>query len=69
MTTATEGLNKAQKFVRILADLQRQGGVRADELVDRYGLDDRTLRRYLADLKDIDVQVQWGSESYPSAHV
>ena len=57
MTTAAEGLNKAQKFVRILSDLQRQGGVRADELVDRYGLDDRTLRRYLADLKDIDVPV------------
>jgi predicted DNA-binding transcriptional regulator YafY len=57
MKADTQLLNKAQKFVCILADLQHQGGVRADELIDRYGLDDRTLRRYLSDLKDIDVPV------------
>ena len=50
-------LNKAQKFVSILTDLQQPGGVSADELIDRYGLDDRTLRRYLADLREIDVPV------------
>lgn len=57
MPIPPQKLNKAQKFVCLLTELQRQGGVRADELIDRYGLDDRTLRRYLADLRDIDVPV------------
>jgi predicted DNA-binding transcriptional regulator YafY len=52
-----EKLNKAQKFVRVLADLQEPEGVSADGLMDRYDLDDRTLRRYLSDLKDIDVPI------------
>ncbi len=50
-------LNKSQKFVQILAELQRPGGVRADTLLEQYGLDDRTLRRYLADLREIEVPV------------
>ena len=50
-------LNKSQKFVQILSELQRPGGVHADSLLEQYGLDDRTLRRYLADLREIEVPV------------
>jgi predicted DNA-binding transcriptional regulator YafY len=46
-------LNKAQKFVRIYEIVQRRGGVNAQELMDRFDLDARTLRRYLSDLKDL----------------
>lgn len=48
-------MNKGQKLVQMMELVRRAGGVRADELVDRFELDDRTLRRYLADLRDIDV--------------
>lgn len=50
--------NKAQKLVKMLEVMTRRGGVRADELVERFDLDARTLRRYLADLKEIDVPVK-----------
>ena len=46
-------LNKAQKFVRILEIVQRRGGVGANELMTRFELDSRTLRRYISDLKDL----------------
>ncbi len=58
MTIDPAQLNKSQKFVQILAELQHPGGVKADTLIDRYRLDDRTLRRYLADLREIDVPVK-----------
>lgn len=48
-------MNKGQKLVRILELLTRQGGVRADVIVDRFGLDARTLRRYMSDLRDLDI--------------
>lgn len=51
-------LNKAQKFVKMLEVMTRRGGVRAQELMDRFEIDARTLRRYLADLRDIDVPIQ-----------
>jgi predicted DNA-binding transcriptional regulator YafY len=51
-------LNKSQKFVRILEALQAQGGVSAQDLMARFSLDDRTLRRYLADLKALDLPVR-----------
>ena len=51
-------LNKSQKFVRMLEVMTRRGGVRADELMERFEVDGRTLRRYLADLKGIDVPVR-----------
>jgi predicted DNA-binding transcriptional regulator YafY len=44
-------LNKSQKFVRILEAVARRGGVSVTELMDRFDLDARTLRRYLADLR------------------
>lgn len=48
-------VNKAQKLVQMVELVRRAGGVRADELVTRFDLDARTLRRYLADLRDIGV--------------
>ena len=51
-------LNKSQKFVRILEALQARGGASAQELMVRFSLDDRTLRRYLADLKALDLPVR-----------
>jgi predicted DNA-binding transcriptional regulator YafY len=47
------GLNKSQKFVRLLELLQQPGGIAVDELMARFDLDDRTLRRYLADLREL----------------
>ena len=43
-------LNKGQKLVKMLELMTRRGGVRAQELMDRFALDARSLRRYLADL-------------------
>ena len=51
-------LNKGQKLVRMLELMQRRGGVRADELVGRFDIDPRTLRRYLADLRDMGLPVE-----------
>lgn len=51
-------LNKSQKFVRLVELLQGQGGVTAYDLLHRFGLDDRTLRRYLADLRDLGLPIQ-----------
>ncbi len=51
-------LNKSQKFVRILEALQAPGGASAQQLMTRFAVDDRTLRRYLADLKGLDLPVR-----------
>ncbi len=51
-------LNKSQKFVRILEVVARRGGVTAQELMDRFELDARTLRRYLADLRDCGLPIR-----------
>jgi proteasome accessory factor B len=51
-------VNKAQKLVQILELMIRRGGIRAEELKDRFELDDRSLRRYLADLREIDVPIR-----------
>lgn len=50
-------MNKAQKLVKILELMTRTGGVRALDLMDRFDLDSRTLRRYLADLRDLDLPI------------
>jgi len=55
---ATVELNKAQKLVKMLDLMTRRGGVRAQELMDRFELDSRTLRRYLADLKEMDLPIR-----------
>jgi predicted DNA-binding transcriptional regulator YafY len=56
-THDTERFTKAQKIVRLVEWLQRRGGVRVDEIRDRLDLDVRTLRRYLADLRDLGVPI------------
>ena len=38
--------------------MTRRGGVRAQELIDRFELDARTLRRYLADLRELELPVR-----------
>ncbi|MEE2752286.1 MAG: WYL domain-containing transcriptional regulator [Myxococcota bacterium] len=48
-------LNKAQKLVKIVELLQRRGGVRAVDLMGRFELDPRTMRRYMADLRDMGI--------------
>lgn len=51
-------MNKAQKLVQMVELMRRAGGVRADDLVTRFDLDARTMRRYLADLREIGVPVE-----------
>ena len=46
-------LNKAQKLVKMVELMGRRGGVGTHELMERFELDARTLRRYLSDLRDI----------------
>ncbi len=53
-----EDLNKGQKLVRVLEMASRPGGVRAVEIMRRFDLDPRTLRRYLADLRDLEVPLE-----------
>lgn len=50
-------MNKGQKLVRMLELMTRRGGVRSSELMERFELDARTLRRYLADLRELDLPV------------
>lgn len=67
-------LNKSQKFVRILELLQDPGGANAYDLMARFSLDDRTLRRYIADLRALGLPLElegrgperrmWVSASY-----
>jgi predicted DNA-binding transcriptional regulator YafY len=49
--------NKGQKLVMMLERMTRRGGVRASELIERFELDARSLRRYLADLRDLDIPI------------
>jgi len=42
-------------MVSMIGLMSRRGGVRATELMERFELDARSLRRYIADLKDLDV--------------
>jgi predicted DNA-binding transcriptional regulator YafY len=49
--------NKGQRLVQMLELMSRAGGVRAAELIERFELDSRSLRRYVADLRDIRVPV------------
>lgn len=51
-------LNKAQKLVRMVELMSRVGGVRASELRDRFELDARTMRRYLADIRDLGLPLE-----------
>jgi predicted DNA-binding transcriptional regulator YafY len=50
-------LNKSQKFVRIIELLQTTDGISAAELIARFNLDDRTLRRYLSDMRELNLPI------------
>lgn len=54
----TQTLNKAQKFVRMVELMLRRGGIRASEAMEQFDLDNRTLRRYMADLRDLGLPIQ-----------
>ncbi|MCB9764685.1 MAG: transcriptional regulator [Alphaproteobacteria bacterium] len=51
-------LNKAQKLVKMVELMNRRGGIRATEFMDRFELDPRTLRRYLADLRGLNLPIE-----------
>lgn len=51
-------MNKAQKLVKMVELMTRRGGVRASELVQRFDLDPRSLRRYLSDLRELDLPLR-----------
>ena len=51
-------MNKGQKLVKMLELMSRTGGVRATELAERFELDPRTLRRYLADLRELHLPIE-----------
>lgn len=55
-------LNKAQKFVCIVQAIARRGGATTQDLMDRFELDPRTLRRYLADLRACGLPIQDSQE-------
>jgi proteasome accessory factor B len=50
-------MNKGQVMVKMVELMTRRGGVLASELTSRFKLDARSLRRYLADIKDLDIPV------------
>lgn len=51
-------LNKSQKFVRMVELMLRRGGIRASEAMEQFDLDNRTLRRYMADLRELGLPIQ-----------
>ena len=50
-------LSKAQKMCVLLSELQNSHRIYKHELEKRYGLDDRTVRRWLSDLSEIGVNI------------
>ncbi len=50
-------MNKGQKLVRMLGWLRRSSGVLATDLMRDLDLDERGLRRYLADLRELDMHI------------
>lgn len=53
-----DNLNKAQKFVRLVELMQLKGGISAEEAMRVFELDSRTLRRYLADMRGLDLPIR-----------
>ena len=51
-------LNKSQKFVQLLQELQAPEGIKANDIMEKYAIDDRTLRRYITDFAGIGIQVK-----------
>ena len=50
--------NKSQKFVLLLQQLQQKNGAFAGDLKAEFDLDDRTLRRYIKDLKELSLPIK-----------
>src|SRR5687768_11295211 len=50
-------LSKAQKFLRLFEWLQLPSGVTAQQVQADLDLDGRTLRRYLADLRELGLPI------------
>ena len=53
MSTPMSTLNKAQKLIKMIELMNRRGGIRAQEFMETFDLDQRTLRRYLADMRAV----------------
>ena len=51
-------LNKSQKMVSLLSRMAEAGGITAEDAIETFDLDERTLRRYLSDFRGIDVPVR-----------
>ncbi len=49
-------LNKSQKFVLIVQRME-DGGITTADLMDEFGLDERSLRRYVTDLRELGLPV------------
>ncbi len=54
----TTELNKSQKLVCLLGRMAEAGGITAGQAIAEFDLDERTLRRYLSDLRAIAVPVR-----------
>jgi predicted DNA-binding transcriptional regulator YafY len=53
-----ENVNKAQKLLLIFQEIARPQGAFIDELKEKFELDDRTFRRYVKNLIDINIPIQ-----------
>jgi len=51
-------LNKAQKMVRMLDLMRNPNGISCGELMGRFDLDDRTMRRYLSNIRDLEIPLK-----------
>lgn len=56
-TPSNTDLNKGQKLIKILQLLQRPEGARASELRHDFDLNERSLRRYMKDLKELGIPI------------
>lgn len=52
-----KSLNKTQKMLQIVRLASRPGGIRTVELLDRFQIEPRTLRRYLADFREVGIPI------------
>lgn len=53
-----EQVNKAQKLLLIFQEIARPQGAFVDELKEKFELDDRTFRRYVKNLIDIEIPIK-----------
>lgn len=57
--------NKSQKLILLLDELKQPNGAFADDLIEKFELDERSLRRYICDLKEIDIPVEKKRDTKP----